>query len=75
MKRKTKKVVSAPNKSPGPVDISIPPFHICFPVHLKYQDGRDEKDCYFKDEFDLKKYIKRCKLKVKDCTISRTKPR
>jgi hypothetical protein len=51
------------------------PFHELFPVHLKYTDGKEAKNCYFKDEVDLKKYIARYKLKAKGYTVSKTEPK
>jgi hypothetical protein len=51
------------------------PFHLTFPIHLNHKDGKVVKDCFFKDEIDAKKYIKRYKLKTKDYTLTKTKPR
>lgn len=49
------------------------PFHLVFPVHLSYKDNTEKKDCYFKDEVDLKKYIKRYNLKK--YIVTETEPR
>lgn len=49
------------------------PFHILFPVHLKYKDRDETRDCYFKDEVDFKKYIER--YKIKNYTVTETQPR
>lgn len=56
-------------------EIITPKFHEVFPVHLKYTDGKENKNCYFKDEIDLKKYIARYKLKKKGYTVGKTLPR
>lgn len=48
-------------------------FHKSFPVHLNYKDGDTIKDCYFKDEIDLQKYITRYKLK--NYAVQETQPR
>lgn len=75
MKRKTKKEEITTN-----IPIEVSPstgstFHLDFPLCLIHKDGMATKNCYFKDEIDLKKYIKRYKLKPKAYSISQTQPR
>jgi hypothetical protein len=55
------------------VDITLPPFHITFPITLNHKT--ENKLCYFKDETDMNKYIQRCKLGKKEFTVSPTKPK
>lgn len=76
-KRKKSTRISPPKDNYHKVDEEIirTPFHISFPVHLRHKDGKIYKDCYFKDDFDCEKYIKRYKLKSKDYTISETDSR
>jgi hypothetical protein len=49
------------------------PFHINFPITLHHKS--ENKFCYFVDEFHLKKYMDRCKLKLKDVEITQTASR
>ena len=53
--------------------LDVPPFHIGFPITLHHKS--ENKFCYFSDEFHLKKYMERCKLKPKDIEITQTKSR
>jgi hypothetical protein len=56
-------------------DPETPEFHELFPVHLKYTDGKETRNCYFKDEIDLRKYISRYKLKSRGYSVTRTEPK
>lgn len=56
-------------------EIPVLPFHLAFPFHLSYKDKNEQRDCYFKDEIDLNKYIKRYKLKPKTYVVTNTEPR
>lgn len=49
------------------------PFHELFPFYLKYKDHDESKDCFFKDEIDLKKHLER--YKIKNYTVTKTQPR
>jgi len=71
----TKKINPPTNLPPPKLDETDLPFHIMFPLELQHVDNGDHKTCWFKDEIDLKKYIARYKLKPKQCTIQKTKPR
>ena len=51
----TGKVVEEPN---------LLPIHLLFPFHLSYKDGKEQRECYFKDEIDLKKHITRYNIKT-----------
>lgn len=75
MKRKTTKINPKPTQAKEkeePLDL---PFHLTFPVHLSYKDGKEKKECYFKDTIDMKKYVKRYGLKPKNYTVTDTEPR
>jgi hypothetical protein len=54
-------------------ETSNTPLHLLFPVHLSYTDGKEHKDCFFKDEVDFKKFITR--HKIKDYEVKTTEPR
>jgi hypothetical protein len=75
MKRKGKQIKPKAVKVEENVDLSILPFHLYFPIHLIHKDGKEEKNCFFKDEIDMKKYIKRYKLKPKNYTVKDTESR
>lgn len=72
-KRKPRKRIQSPTSSPTPIDINIPPLHIGFPFTLHHKT--ENKLCYFSDEFHMKKYIERCKLKPDDYKVTKTKPK
>lgn len=57
------------------VDPPVEPFHIMLPLTLRYQDGKDEKVCYFQCQEHLDKYIERYKLKPKTYTVTKTQPK
>ena len=71
-KKKTTKRIRAP-KVTKTVELSVAPFHITFPFTLFHK--AEHKFCYFCDEFHMRKYIERYKLKPKDVTITQTTPR
>lgn len=76
MKKKKQPVKVKPPKNTQEVEsVESIPFHLTFPFHLKHKDRDGLKDCFFKDEIDLKKYIIRYKLKKAQCKIEPTKPR
>lgn len=73
--RKKRKVTTKvrPPKVTATPHIEVPPLHISHPFCLYHKT--EKKNCYFSDEIHMKKYIERCRLKVKDFTVTRTKPR
>lgn len=71
----TTKVNPPPNLSPPKGDDTDLPFHLMFPVELQHLDHGENKICWFKDLTDMKKYVKRNNLKLKDYRIQITKPK
>ena len=72
-KRKAQPQKIRPPKQLPPNFLDVPPFHIGFPITLHHKS--ENKFCYFVDEFHLKKYMERCKLKPKDVEITQTASR
>lgn len=60
-------------KSKDEQEFVVLPFHETFPVHLKFL--KEKRDCFFKDQIDMKKFVTRHKLKKKDYEINKTLPR
>lgn len=71
----TTKVSPPPHVAPPDKSLNAQPFHLLFPVELHHTDKGEKKICWFKDDFDLKKYVVRYKLKPKEYTIQKTKPK
>lgn len=71
-KRKVTAKVKPPKTTSTPI-LDVPPLHISHPYTLYHKS--EKKHCYFSHESHLKKYIERSKLKPKDFTVSRTKPK
>lgn len=45
-------------------EANLLPIHLLFPFQLSYKDDKEQRDCYFKDEIDLKKHIERYNIKT-----------
>jgi hypothetical protein len=68
----TTKVNPPTNLAPPPVNRDGPPFYQQFPLELHYEDNGEKKICWFKDDIDMAKHIKRYGLKDNHYTIKNT---
>jgi len=69
---KTTLMKRKPKVKPEEVSLELPPFHIAFPITLKYKEGKVEKVCYFSCKEHLQSHITRHKLKKDQVTITKT---
>jgi hypothetical protein len=67
-KRKTK-------KGKPQVEMHTPPFHVMFPITLKFKNDKEKRVCYFQCSEHLKSYVIKNKIKKNDVSIEKTEPR
>jgi hypothetical protein len=61
-----------PRIKPDEVNLELPPFHVAFPITLRYNDRGVERVCYFSCKEHLQSHITRYKLKKNQVTITKT---
>ncbi len=49
-------------------------FYKEFPFELTHREHESVKTCWFSDEYDMRKYMERYKIKDKECNIVIRKP-
>lgn len=74
-RKKTTPTVKPPKVQTANVDLTVPPFHVCFPHLLIHTDGNDDKKCWFSCPEHMETYIQRYKLKKGTYQVSKTEPK
>jgi hypothetical protein len=74
-RKKTIPKVRPPKTATVDVDLTVPPFHVCFPHLLTHTDGDDHKKCWFSCPEHMESYIKRYNLKKGTFSVSETQPK